>query len=335
MRGQSVDLSPLNLPFTLPPDKWKTIPRGFLPTLFPSGQLKDASGTLLGQLVPRKNLGEGTFSKVEEFTLDGQPIAIKRPKHGSYDFFLEALVQWHLHRQFRQFGISFCVPEVFQIFRWHPTGDVWFGMRSFQPVLLSQWCVRRLSAAQPEVFAMLMLQIAILLEVLEDEMQMDHRDLKVNNMLIVEDPVPMSLVWRDAPLTLTFPFHVVFLDFGFTCWRSVVDVREGDGLPPLDPCPKEGRDLFQVIASLWHIQVLRSVLGGVWGTWITSRLGEYAHTDHKSLDWMYMVTDDCGFRAPACKPRVVIEELLGWLAGHGKIALPPGGSGRSTPCLPQ
>ena len=42
----------------------------------------------------------------------------------------------------------------------------------------------------------------------------------------------------------------MFLDFGYACAGGIIDIKANDGLPPIDLCPKEGRDIFQILVDL-------------------------------------------------------------------------------------
>ena len=213
-------------------------------------------------------------------------------------------------------GLGFCIPKVYDIIRFKVSGDIWFTMEPFEPNLLSQWCVKNLGTNPKYLFALLLLQISLVLEVFENKLNIDHRDLKVNNILVKDEPISLKFKCNNKEHTLKFPFQIIFVDFGFACIQRLLDLREGDGLPPIDTCPKVGRDIFQVLASIWSIKVLRGFLEAVWGGWIRERLRtenrsyvSLAET-MESLDWMYITTDCDSFSAPLCAPYRIIEECL-------------------------
>uniref|UniRef100_A0A6C0DQQ0 Protein kinase domain-containing protein n=1 Tax=viral metagenome TaxID=1070528 RepID=A0A6C0DQQ0_9ZZZZ len=296
-----------------------------LPICSHKGVVKDLSGTVKFLLKPKGVLGRGTFGIVEIFdridasTQESRVVAMKRPTHPSIDLYLEALVQKKLHTELQRYGLHTCIPEVYDIIQDSRTKDVWFTMEALDPQLLSQWCVRRSYEEAPKVFGLLLLQIALVLQVLEDVLQFDHRDLKVNNILIADTPLSIAMDWKGESKTLEFPFRVVFVDFGFSCIGGKVDVRDNSEFPPLDPCPKVGRDMFQVIVSLWSIHSFRSMIENAWGAWVRERLGrsQYIHLTENSqtLEWMYMVTDVKEFQAPLCTPFQIIQDCIQALEG--------------------
>jgi serine/threonine protein kinase len=307
------------------PRQWNFIDKKLIPICDSTGKVTDVSGNKKFTLVPKGTLGKGTFGVVDSFLkefADGtsQIVALKRSNHKSIHLLMEGLFQWKLQKEMEIYGLGFCIPEVYDILRFQVTGDIWFTMKQYEPYLLSQWCVENLEKNPKQLFALLLLQIALVLEVFENKLFIDHRDLKVNNILVCDEPVTINFKWKTKEYSLRFPFRIIFVDFGFACQR-LLDLREGDGLPPVDPCPKVGRDIFQVLASIWSIKVLRGFLDAFWGGWIRERLRSptksYATLaeNTSSLDWMYILTDTDTFCAPNCAPTLIIEDCLSALEG--------------------
>jgi len=305
------------------PRLWKTFPLTLLPQCNYKGQLFDASGTFICSFKPLKSLGEGTFSYVDKFSRTDASgisfsVALKRPKCADINLLYEALFQWKLHSELEEYGLGYTVPKVHDIFLDKRTKNVWFTMDCFQPIVLSQWCISQLAISEHQhYFILLMLQIALVLEVYDTALRIDHKDLKLDNLIIVDEPVTVDVSWKGENKNLTFPFRVVLIDFGFACKEYTIDLKWVD-IPPLDPCPKEGRNIFQVLVSLWNIQPLRYSLERSWGQWIRERISSTIPTyptlrmteSNKDLDWMYTFTDDREFRAPLCAPRRVIWDCM-------------------------
>jgi serine/threonine protein kinase len=300
------------------PRLWGEIPLNLLPTCCAKGIVRSPEGKVLFTLRPKQEIAKGSYGQIDAFYKKGEEdivVAVKRPR-GSGNFLTEALVQWYLGKRLSSYGISPCIPIVHDIFLFKPENTIWFTMDIFKPLLFSQWCVRVLPS-QPELFPQIMVQLSIILEVFQQDMLLDHRDLKVNNMLIVEEETKMPITWESKEMTITFPFRIIILDFGFACINNTVDVK--DGLPKLDVCPKEGRDMFQLLVSLWNIPTLRRCLEPTWGDWIRKairsakgdsaayvRLAEGIHP----ISWMYSVTRELGFTAPACSSSFILSECM-------------------------
>jgi len=301
-----------------------SVPRDLLPKCSVEGIVKDAEGKHLFKLIPHASLGKGTFGFIDAFYKEFESgerklIAIKRPKTGSVDLFLEALIQWKTHEDLIPYGLSGSVPKVYDIFFHRPSSSVWFTMDSFDPVLFSVWCSSHIPK-QTSLFPYILLQIALLLEVFEEALRLDHRDLKVNNILIVKESFSINIRWNHSDKTIIFPFRVVFIDFGFACIGKEVDVR--DGLPSLDTCPKMGRDFFHILVSLWTIPSIREALESQWGAWVRERIYSASGSSKikdayirltessKDLEWLHSATNDPGFKAPLCAPKHIISECM-------------------------
>jgi serine/threonine protein kinase len=300
-----------------PPSQWLTIPRESIPICHINGDVFSPSGEFLYKLVAEGELGHGTYGIVQAFWKEMEDerilVALKRPKNNETNLLLEALFQWKLHKDLREFHISFAVPEVYDIVIDERTGDVWFTMEAFNPMLLSYWCQRHLKEGE-YMFGLLILQLALVLEVFENGCGINHRDLKVNNILVVEEEVQFEAEWEGKNIPLTFPFRVVFIDFGDACLDAVLDLCEEDGIPSLEPCVKEGRDIFFVLGSLWAIPELRKYLESAWGEWIREKLSIETITSRLievlGVKYVNELTKKKNFLAQDCAPWKIIQDCI-------------------------
>lgn len=317
----SMSLHQLGIAWKGSPRLWNTIPLSSLPTCCIRGMVRDVSGTLLFTLRPKGPLGKGSYGTIDAFykkvpEQEETIIAVKRPRNTEDSILMEALVQWYLGNKLSSYTILPCIPTVHEIFLYKPTNTIWFTMDVFTPMLFSQWCVKRIPS-QPNLFPLIMIQMSILLEVFQKDALLDHRDLKVNNILIIEEATTFPILWEEKETTITFPFRIIIIDFGFACVNNTVDVK--DGLPNLDVCPKEGRDMFQLLVSLWNIPILRTSLESKWGEWVRNALrsakgdsNAYIRlTEGKNpITWMYTITQDIHFIAPHCSYSYILSECM-------------------------
>lgn len=324
MDTKEVSLLKLGIEWKSTMRKWNDIPYTILPRCGIDGIVKDVHGNILYKLIAKDPLGRGTFGIVDSFYKEypnGERtiVAVKRPKNKTNMNLLEALVQWKTHEDLIPYGLEGCVPQVYDIFFHRPTETIWFSMDVYDPVLFSIWCSVNIPI-QPQVFPYILLQIGLILEVFEKDLQLDHRDLKVNNMLIVKEKFKVKIRWKHSDKEIIFPFRIIFVDFGFACIGKEVDVK--DGLPVLDTCPKNGRDFFQILVSLWTIPSIRQALEHTWGTWIRSRIRSASGIDsvkdayvrltesNKTMDWLHTATSDPMFQAPLCAPNSIINDCM-------------------------
>jgi serine/threonine protein kinase len=307
----------------IPPRLWKTITPNILPKANVKGEIHDTSGNFICQLKPVSSLSYGTFGIIELFIRKGREeehqVVLKRPRKKGVNLTVEAFFQKYLYEKFTEFGLSHAVPKVYDIFYHKSFGEVMFTMEYIRGDLLSIWCLEYIcKPGGIRLFVLLLLQIALVLEVLENEFHSDHRDLKVNNILVENIPLELNLFWHGRDRRVVFPFHVVFIDFGFACQGQDVDVRSLDGIPVLDPCPKPGRDIFQILANFWSMPSLRGKIHTLWGKWIIERLS-LTNTSYpcvklcemkNDLEWLQAVTDTKEFCAPLCAPARIIEDCM-------------------------
>jgi serine/threonine protein kinase len=168
-----------------------------------------------------------------------------------------------------------------------------------------------------QVLLDILIQLACYLDVLQTNLRFNHRDLKINNMLIVEVTLRIKICWNQEDKTLEFPFRIIFVDFGFACRNATMDVKYSD--PYFDACPKEGRNIFQILVSLWNSEMIRDNLDPTWCAWIRKCISTIWPSNYpalrltesaRDLGWMYTLTDDKEFRAPLCSPRKMIRECM-------------------------
>lgn len=319
-----MSLKELNIDWEGPPERWRDIPHTLLPKCSLNGIVTDTSGKKLFTLQAVGALGRGTFGYIDCFLRDKKQVAVKRPKSEGVHLFIEALVQWKTHNDLKPFGLEGCVPKVHDIFFHRPSGSIWFSMDVYDPVLFSIWCSAHIPS-QPSIFPYVLLQLALILDVFEEELRLDHRDLKVNNMLIVKESFSMNIRWNHSDKKITFPFRIIFIDFGFACIGKEVNAR--DGLPIIDTCPKIGRDFFHILVSLWAIPSIREAVSPVWGAWVRSRISSgsgslkakeaYVRLSESvnDLEWIHTTTTDPSFEAPLCVPKEVIAACMHFIEG--------------------
>jgi serine/threonine protein kinase len=287
-------------------------------------EVLDDNGNVEYKIKPIKPLGKGTFSHVDLFERiypDGtiQQAALKRPNDIHLNFYKEAIIQDTLHTKLKAYGLSFCVAEVYDIIQLEQSSLLCFLMEAFDPVFLDQWLEKKFQENKDNryIFAQLLLQIALILEIFEEKFKIDHRDIKTNNMLVLDEEVKIEIQWKEKRKSVVFPFRIVFLDFGYACQGEQEDMKKNSKLPPIDPCPKLGRDFYHVLASIWNKTFLRSCLETFWGKWIRERLESSTPKQKlqkietsKDLGWLMDATDLCEFMAPLCAPSVVIADCL-------------------------
>jgi serine/threonine protein kinase len=247
-------------------------------------------------------------------TNSSHPVLMKQPRLAEMNLTQEAVLQHIAYKTMEQEGNSSCIPKVYDVF-WKDN-HVWFSMEQIHGYSILNWFEKKTTNADRD-FLFLIAQMALVLWCLETHLALDHRDLKVDNLLI--KPIASTTVFHGW--TLKSPFTVVLLDFGFACLGSNDEkhtpiVNLGDGvLPPMDPCPKEGRDLFQLLISLISLKSFRDKISAPIqskiDTWLTNGKKSYGDMARRwsTENWSYLVTSQANFEILSCKPENILLSI--------------------------
>jgi len=240
------------------------------------------------------------------------PVMVKIPRLPEMNLTQEAIIQSLCYSHLKSEGASWAIPQVYDIFL--KDGKPCFSMDQIKGKTVLEWF--EASKTPDHDFFLLMAQLSLLLWSLETRLNIDHRDLKADNILIKEG----SVILKISNWTLECPFQVILLDFGFACLGSLVNL--GDGvLPSMDPCPKEGRDLFQLLVSLIHLKFFTKHLSQSTKDKITKWLSVGSKSYSPIAErwspesWVYLITSQRDFLASKCSPLKILEDLYEPLSG--------------------
>lgn len=286
--------------------------------------LRTATGSIVTFFSTDTSLAHGSYGNLYLTTRQQQPVLLKQPRLPEMNLFQEGILQYIAQRTAEKEGLGHCIPQVFDIF-WRDQ-KVWFSMEYIPGFAVLEWFEK---SQNPEIdFFLLLAQICLCLSCLELQLGLDHRDLKIDNLLIKPEPCNIHVTLRDSKWSLRCPFTVVILDFGFAClgskeMRGKPIVNLGDGiLPPMDPCPKEGRDLFQLLTSFLRLPQFTQKISPL----LLKRLDDWLSIGAKSYgpmarrwsteNWTYLVASQRDFAIPSCCPLNILKNLLPDLQGY-------------------
>lgn len=240
--------------------------------------------------------------------------------------FKEAILQMLAHGALSLHGLTWAVPEVKMIFE-HPLHGVGFFMSHpkdadiFANYIQKHINWTRACEENDRILVEILAQIAIYLCILEDTLQMNHRDLKSTNVVLIEKArTPFTLGYHRKGKRITMNTHLraILIDFGFACIKYKEDiVAAGNYLPTFDGCPKDGRDFFLLLAHLWNVELLRKCMTTKLQLWFRERLttAKLSWTDYlirmkdNSLRSVYLYTASSDFSASQCSAGIVLETL--------------------------
>lgn len=251
-------------------------------------------------------------------------IILKEPRMHEMNLMHEAILQHIAYKVIYQIGIYWAIPQVHDVY-WNEN-KICFSMDKIEGVSIVDFFKE--SETLDRDFYILVAQASLILWCLEHHLGLDHRDLKADNILIKRRPCIIFIRLGDHSWFLHSPFEVVLLDFGFACLgyreegnRSILNL--GDGvLPPMDPCPKDGRDIFHLLTSLLCIKhfsdkISKKVHDKI-DSWLSVGQKSYGSLARRwsKENWTYLVTSQQNFSIPACCPENILRSLLPDLNGY-------------------
>lgn len=279
--------------------------------------IRFSSSSLRAHLFMERIVNHGSYGNLVSANriADGSivPVMVKIPRLSEMNLTQEAIIQSLCYSHLKSQGASWAIPQVYDIFL--KDGKPCFSMDQIKGKTVLEWF--EASKTPDHDFFLVMAQLSLLLWSLETHLNIDHRDLKADNILIKEGPILLSI----STWTLECPFQVILLDFGFACLGSLVNL--GDGvLPVMDPCPKEGRDLFQLLVSLLHLKSFTKHLSLATKEKITRWLSvgskSYAPIAERwsPESWVYLITSQKDFSSSNSSPIQILTTLISEIPGH-------------------
>jgi len=209
---------------------------------------------------------------------------------------IEGLLQALSYSVLSTYGFPWAVPRVLDIVR-HPHLDIVFTVEKcpdaklFHEYLHSNILWGEQTHQNDYIILTIISQLATYLAILEHELLLNHRDLTGSNVLMI---VPTDLISKTISVgnvewTLLINHKAILVDFGFAAIGSMPSrktiVSAGDFFSDSDVCPKEGRDLFLFLASLWKNPLVRQSVTpntmNLFKKWLTQ-----SSTGKHWSDWM-------------------------------------------------
>jgi serine/threonine protein kinase len=178
---------------------------------------------------------------------------------------------------------------------------------------------------QIEDIVSIIAQVAIVLCILCNRLDMNHRDMKTTNILLCRctDGIAMKDIdiGNTSKITIKGKYCIKIVDFGFACsgtGRQTL-INATTFFPMSDPCPKTGRDIFQLLTTMYLCTRFRDTIcmkepfGTLFKKWLTVPGNDYLAflrtLGEDSLDWVYLLLGSDKFRAPFCSPNSILTDL--------------------------
>lgn len=268
-------------------------------------------------------IDHGSYGNVYMAKRDEKFVLLKQPRMKEMNLLQEAVLQHLAYKTLEHEGMGWAIPKVYDVFL--KGEELWFSMERIYGISIQEWFFSTHSPDRD--FLYIVAQMSLILGTLEAHLNLDHRDLKSSNLLFLQEPCVMKVKLGSMLWCLESPFTVVVLDFGFACLgskelRGTPLVNLGDGvLPPMDPCPKEGRDLFHLLTSLMGLPIVQQRLSkglmDLIDRWLSVGKKSYGPLARRwsTGHWSYLVSSQPDFAIPACCPLRILEDLCFQLPG--------------------
>ena len=264
---------------------------------------------------------------------DGEYCFLKLSETHSNTLLVEGILQMLAHSVLLNAGFSKAVPKVLDICSHPIKGTVLVLERIHGSKMLGDYLTSALKWGieceyNDRIIFSIIAQVASYMAILEKELGMNHRDLKGSNVLMVvpsKEATTQQTFLDSYQWTITSNHQTILIDFGFSCiGRPSGDtvISAGEFLPETDFCPKEGRDLFLFLASLWNLEHLRNSLTlkakMLFQEWLRDNTRETCWTDWllgaggteaESLLSMYLLTSSSGFASSSCAPLSILQTI--------------------------
>jgi serine/threonine protein kinase len=271
-------------------------------------------------------IDHGSYGNIYIAKRGDLPVLLKQPRMSEMNLLQEAVLQYLAFKTLEAEGISWAVPKVYDVFL--RKNEICFSMERIHGYTIPEWFSK---STTPDTDTLILLvQICQILTILETYLNLDHRDLKSNNLLLLKEPCTIRFKVGDDIWRLKCPFKVIVLDFGFACLGSenlqgIPLVNLGDGvLPPMDPCPKEGRDIFHLLVSLLGLPIFRDritkELHDKIDGWLSLGKKTYGTMARRwsTENWSYLVSSQPNFSIPNCCPSRILKDIVPMMRGNAQ-----------------
>ncbi len=307
-------------------DLWETLqqPIPFC-TIDPSGDL-----TIRGETYSVLNqVHSGEYGKLYSILCmrTGKQFVWKVSNNPKKGLKTEALLQKIAWKTLTNAGFPTAIPVVHEIFD-HPVYGIGFFMEHYQTAeIFYNFLQKKVKWLHPceendHIFVEVFIQLAMYLWILEQKLQMNHRDLKSSNIIMIRpeaDLITIEKTIGSYRFRFKRNFHAVLIDFGFACTQLPTSklLAAGDYLPKFDGCPKRGRDFFVLLGHLWNLPEVRASVTPRLASWFKERLQTEQKQWWSVVEKLYkhataqicLFTTTTHFDVPECSPIRILETL--------------------------
>jgi len=281
------------------------------------------------KLTCTKNIAHGKFGYIDlasyETDLVKTDVYVKRPIISGKSLLYEACIQKIVGDSLAHIGFPTGAPPLLNVFRLKDN-SVCFAMEPIVgSITLDKYLETVAKESIPAIIIDCLLQLSAMIWYLDTTIGINHRDLKPSNFLIVEHnkPVRRIINVENEILEIDSKCSLTFIDFGFSCLGStethISDISLSTVYSKLDPCPKEGRDMYLFLAFLYidyHMKLPPKLLS-LFESWLHipgSNLCSFMRKDKEySKKWLYFMAGNESIKKFNSSPYQVIKDLQSFI----------------------
>ena len=275
-----------------------------------------------------KNVSHGTFGYIDlalyQTSNISMEVYIKRPILAGKSLLQEACIQKLVHDHMVEIGFPTGAPKVLHIFKLRDD-SICFAMEPIQHAQILDTYLKNISATQiSSLLVECLLQLCAMIWYLNNKVGINHRDLKPSNFLIVEHEIKRKvLVIENEIIEISSRYSLTLIDFGFSCLGSVKtrisDMSLSTVYPRLDPCPKDGRDLYLFLGLLYtdYYTRLPPTLRCLFEMWLENPGSNLCYFLRKDSDttkhWIYWMAAYEKIIVFQCHPSRILRDLQAFI----------------------
>jgi serine/threonine protein kinase len=265
-----------------------------------------------------------------------QDVLVKRSKQHTKE---EAVMQWLCHKTLSEIHLGHHCPRVYDVFT--RADHVWFSMEPiYNAPILQAWLQdlpywKTPHPANGIAILQIVSQIAMCCAVLQSHLGFNHRDLKLDNILVKLDAVREHTFRHVTGLEIHLKPSptAVLVDFGFACFGEGKHpwIQSGqDALSQMDTCPRTGRDVFMLLVFLlWEQDVRASLVPEHLDFFMESlkltqsRFQSLMKLSYNPISWIYNLITEKDFSCPALDSWTWLQSCVTKFPEVGLIKIQP------------
>ena len=180
-------IEPFQIEYSVNFKKSITIPLDILPRQYIDGRVivHTQKRCLIKYGKKTNGGGYGNITKIERTPSVGSSLCIKSPHNPAYSLISEAVLQWYVSQTLKSANIHGAVSHVYDIFQY--IGETRFSMDFIKGISVIEAVG---TAENPDsMWLQILAQVSLIIGYLEENIRLDHRDLKADNLWIRAVPI--------------------------------------------------------------------------------------------------------------------------------------------------